>query len=228
VLAVDLPGFGDSGKPGVDYGPTFFARWLRAFLDVVGVERATLVGNSMGGRIAIELALVAPDRVDRLVLYSPSLAFKRYREATPLVRLLSAQLAALPLVMPRPIVMAALRMMFSRPERLRDAWYDAAADEFARVFAIARGRTAFFSAARQIYLEEPHGAAGFWDRLPALRRPAVFLWGDRDQLVPAAFARHVTESVPHVRSIVLDDCGHVPQFEHPERTHRVVRDFLAR
>jgi pimeloyl-ACP methyl ester carboxylesterase len=227
VLAPDLPGFGDSGKPGGEYGPSFFARWLTAFLDVLGIERAVLVGNSMGGRIAIELALVAPERVERLVLYAPSLAFKRFREATPLVRLVSAQLGALPLVVPRPIVMAALRMMFARPERLHEAWYEAAADEFARVFAIARGRTAFFSAARQIYLEEAHGTAGFWDRLPALRRPALFLWGDRDQLVPARFARHVTESVPQVRSIVLDDCGHVPQFEHAQQTHRLVREFLA-
>jgi pimeloyl-ACP methyl ester carboxylesterase len=227
VVAPDLPGFGDSGKPPVDYAPAFFARWLTAYLDALGIERAVLVGNSMGGRIAIETALVAPERVASLVLFAPSLAFKRFREATPLVRLLSAQLGALPLVVPRPIVMASLRMMFARPERLRDAWYEGAADEFARVFATARGRTAFFSAARQIYLEEAHGEAGFWDRLPALRRPALFLWGDCDQLVPARFARHVTASVPHARSIVLDDCGHVPQFEHAALTHRLVREFLA-
>ena len=228
VLAPDLPGFGDSGKPTVEYDPTFFAGWLGAFLDALGLERAILVGNSMGGRIAIELALVAPERVAGLVLYAPSLAFKRFREATPLVRLISAQLGALPFMIPRRFVMSALRMMFARPERLRQAWYDAAADEFARVFGSARGRTAFFSAARQIYLEEAHGEAGFWDRLPALRQPALFLWGDHDQLVPARFGRHVTESVPHAHSIVLDDCGHVPQFEHPKRTHSLVREFLHR
>ena len=156
-----------------------------------------------------------------------SLAFKRFREATPLVRLLSAQLGALPLIIPRPIVMASLRMMFSRPERLHDSWYEGAADEFARVFATARGRTAFFSAAQQIYLEEAHGESGFWDRIGALACPALFLWGDRDELVPARFARHVTAALPHVRSIVLDDCGHVPQFEHAALTHELVRDFLA-
>jgi pimeloyl-ACP methyl ester carboxylesterase len=227
VIAPDLPGFGDSGKPAVEYGPTFFAQWLDAFLDAVGVDRAVLVGNSMGGRIAIEASLVVPERVERLVLFAPSLAFKRFREATALVRLLSAQLAVVPMVMPRTIVLEALRMMFAEPRRLRDAWYEAAADEFVRVFATAGGRRAFFSAARQIYLEEAYGEAGFWDRLPAIRCPALFLWGDRDQLVPSRFGRHVTDALPHVRSIILEDCGHVPQFEHPAVTHRLVREFLA-
>jgi pimeloyl-ACP methyl ester carboxylesterase len=169
-----------------------------------------------------------PERVDRLVLYAPSLAFKRNREATPLVRLVSARLGAVPMVVPRAIVLGALRMMFARPDRLPNPWYEAAADEFARAFATAAGRMAFFAAARQIYLEEAHGEDGFWDRLPALRSPALFLWGDRDQLVPWRFGLHVTASVGHARSIVLEDCGHVPQFEHPARTHGLVREFLAR
>jgi pimeloyl-ACP methyl ester carboxylesterase len=228
VLAVDLPGFGDSGKPVRAYDPAFYARWLVAFLDAVGVERAVLVGNSMGGRIAIEAGLLMPDRVDRIALFAPSLAFKRFREATPFVRLLMAELAAMPIVVPRALVMRTLRMMFARPERLREPWYDAAADEFARVFATARGRMGFFSAARQIYLEEAHGEDGFWDRLPALSRPALFLWGEADQLVPVGFARHVREALPGARSVVLPDCGHVPQFEHPGPTHRLVREFLGR
>jgi pimeloyl-ACP methyl ester carboxylesterase len=134
----------------------------------------------------------------------------------------------MPIVMPRALVMATLRMMFARPERLAPAWYDAAADEFARVFATARGRMAFFSAARQIYLEEAHGEDGFWDRLPALSRPTLFLWGDADQLVPCRFAPHVTQALPHAHSVVIPDCGHVPQFEHPPTTHRLMREFLGR
>jgi pimeloyl-ACP methyl ester carboxylesterase len=227
VLAPDLPGFGDSDKPIRPYDPAFYARWLVAFLDAVGVDRAVVVGNSMGGRIAIEVGLSAPERVDRLVLFAPSLAFKRFREATPLVRLVGAELAAMPMVVPRPLVLATLRMMFARPERLADPWYDAAADEFARVFATARGRIAFFSAARQIYLEEAHGEHGFWERVAGLSRPALFLWGDSDQLVPCRFARHVTAALPTARSVVLEDCGHVPQFEQPERTHRLMREFLG-
>ena len=228
VLAVDLPGFGESAKPVQAYDPAFYARWLVAFLDAARVERTVLVGNSMGGRIAIEAGLRAPDRVERIVLFAPSLAFKRFREATPLVRLLMAEIAAMPMMAPRALVMGALRTMFARPERLPPPWYDAAVDEFVRVFASARGRMAIFSAARQIYLEEAHGEDGFWDRLPALSRPTLFVWGDADQLVPCRFARHVTTALPAAHSVILPDCGHVPQFEHPATTHRLVREFLGR
>jgi len=85
---------------------------------------------------------------------------------------------------------------------------------------------AFFSAARQIYLEEPGGDHGFWSRLPGLTRPALFVWGDRDRLVPARFERHVVAALPNATSVVLEDSGHVPQFEHPKETHRLVREFI--
>ena len=85
----------------------------------------------------------------------------------------------------------------------------------------------FFSSAREIYLEEPHGDDGFWDRLPSLSRPAMFVWGDRDWLVPSRFARHVVNALPKARSVVLEDCGHVPQFELPERTHALIREFFG-
>jgi pimeloyl-ACP methyl ester carboxylesterase len=227
VLAPDLPGFGDSGKPIRAYHAPFFARWLAAFLDATGIERAHVIGNSMGGRAAIEAALRYPDRVERLVLFAPSMAFRRFRALTPLVRLLAAEMAVLPVLVPRTAVMGVLRLLFARAERLPEAWYEAAIDEFRRVFATPRGRIAFFSAARQIYLEEAHGIRGFWERLRTLAPPALFLWGDSDLLVPAAFARYVRVAVPHARSVVLDDCGHAPQFEHPHRTHRLVRDFLC-
>ncbi|MGZ3474265.1 MAG: alpha/beta fold hydrolase [Polyangiales bacterium] len=94
------------------------------------------------------------------------------------------------------------------------------------MFSSPRGRIGFFSAARQIYLEESHGERGFWDRLPKLRAPSLFVWGDKDWLVPKKFARHVVDAVPHATSVVLDDCGHVPQYETMERVNPLVRDFL--
>jgi pimeloyl-ACP methyl ester carboxylesterase len=227
VIAPDLPGFGDSAKPVRSYDAGFYGRWLVALLDELGVEKAHIVGNSLGGRVAIEAALQAPDRVDRLALLAPSPAFIRRRELVRVVKLLRPELGLVPLPMSHRRVVASIKALFSRPHRLPDQWYEAAADEFLRVFSSPRGRVAFFSAARQIYLEEPYGGAGFWDRLKELARPALFVWGDRDRLVPAGFARHVVRAVPDARSIVLPDCGHVPQFELPERTHAAVREFFA-
>ena len=88
-----------------------------------------------------------------------------------------------------------------------------------------RGRIAFFSAARQVYLEPATGARGFRERLPQLATPALFVWA-RDRLVPPGFARHVTNALPKSESVVLRDCGHVPQYELPEQTHRHIRRFL--
>jgi pimeloyl-ACP methyl ester carboxylesterase len=227
VIAPDFPGFGASEKPLRPYHAAFFARFARDFLDALGIERAHVIGNSMGGRAAIELGLRFPERVDRLVLLTPSPAWKRFRGAVPVVRVLMPELAVVPLRIPRARVKATIAWMFSKPERLPSAWHEAAVDEFLRVFRTPRGRVAFFSAARQIYLESPHGARGFWDRLPSLTAPTLFVWGDRDRLVTHRFAAHVADAVPNARSVVLPDCGHVPQFELPERTHALIREHLG-
>lgn len=227
VLAPDAPGFGASGAPAASYRSSWFAAWVSAFQSVTGSRGAVLIGNSMGGRIALEAGLQHPSQVRALVLLSPSPAFRRLRQYIPVVRLLSPQLARLPAPpLSHGLVVEAIRGMMSVPERLPQAWYDAAADEAVRVFRSPAHRVAFFSCARQIYLEEAHGRRGFWDRLPGLATPALFVWGDRDRLVPASFARHVSDALPHAASLVLEDCGHVPQFEHPEDTAALVRGFL--
>jgi len=86
---------------------------------------------------------------------------------------------------------------------------------------------AIFSALRHVYLDEPFGETGFWERLPGLQPPALFLWGEKDPLIPAGFGRFVAEALPHAESIVLDDCGHVPQFEYPDLTVAYTRDFIT-
>jgi pimeloyl-ACP methyl ester carboxylesterase len=228
VFSPDLPGFGASDKPRASYTPRYFSRWLTGYLDALGLDRVVLVGNSMGGRIAIEQGHATPERVRAMVLLCPSPAFRRLRQWVPLVRLLRPELASLPLFPPaHRFVVDAIRAMFSQSDRLPQPWYDAAADEFQRVFSTRGGRVAFFACARQIYLEQAVGKRGFWDRLPDLQPPALFLWGDRDRLVPSGFARHVERALPQATSIVLTDSGHVPQFEHPPEVSELVRAFLT-
>ena len=227
VLSPDAPGFGSSDAPPSPYSSSWFAAWLDAFQSSTHSRGAVLIGNSMGGRIALEAGLQHPGSVRALVLLAPSPAFRALRQYVPFVRLLSPQLARLPaLPLSHRLAVEGIRGMFSVPERLPKAWYDAAADEAVRVFRSPAHRVAFFSCARQIYLEEAHGRAGFWDRLPGLVPPALFVWGDRDRLVPASFARHVSDALPGAASIVLEDCGHVPHFEHPEETMALIRGFL--
>ena len=226
VLAPDSPGFGASDAPRGPYTPAWFAAWVEAFQRATGIRRAVVIGNSLGGRIALEAGLSHPSSVRALVLLTPSPAFRRLRQVVPFVRMVPPQLAALPMTTPHRVVVEGLRAMFSDPSRLPDDWYDAFADEMVRVAADRAHRVAFFSCARQIYLEDAYGRHGFWQRLPGLLPPALFLWGDRDRLVPASFARHVADSLPSAGQVVLEDCGHVPQFEHPEETAAMVRGFL--
>ncbi len=222
VVALDLPGFGESDKPiGAPYNAAWLAGVAVEALDALGVERAHLVGNSMGGRVAIEAGLTHGDRVDGLALLSPALAWLRDRRWLRLVRLVRPELGLLQ-VAPRPLVEEVVRRLL--PSNMDD-WAAVGLDEFLRSYLTPRGRAAFYAAARNIYLDEPHGDDGFWTRLAELAPDSLFVWGRKDTLVPIAFMRHVERVLPAARHLELD-CGHVPQLEQPRATHAAIRDFL--
>jgi pimeloyl-ACP methyl ester carboxylesterase len=228
VHAIDLPGFGSSSKPlRAPYDAAWFARAVIRFLDAEGIRRAHLVGNSLGGRVAIEVGLTAPDRVRSLSLLCPSMAWRRRRELVPLVKLLRPELAAIPHTFGTTMVRRQFWTMFSRPERIHPAAADVAVEEFLRNYRSVNARVAFHSAARHIYLEEPKGPKGFWTRLRDLDPPAMFVWGDEDPLVPLAFSRYVRQALPEARQVVIDECGHVPQVEHPTDANALVHDFIG-
>ncbi|HZR83583.1 MAG TPA: alpha/beta fold hydrolase [Candidatus Binatia bacterium] len=223
TISLDLPGFGDSTKPLLaPYHPPFFARAVTHLMDALGIARAHVIGNSMGGRVALELGLRHPERVRRLALISPSLAWRRERPWAPFVRLLRPEIGLVQAT-PRWVVDSVVRRIIPGAT---DGWVRAGVDEFLRAYLTPRGRVAFYASARQIYLEEPHGAKGFWTRLAGLEPPALFVWGKLDRLVPIGFARHVMDVLPSAQHLFLD-CGHVPQLERPAETHAAIARFLA-
>ena len=223
VIAVDMPGFGDSDKPiGAPYDPRFFAGAGIDLLDALGLDRVHVIGNSLGGRIALEIGLRHPDRVGRLGLLAPSLAWRRGRPFVPLLRLTRPELGLVQLA-PRGAVEGIVHRLIPGAD---DGWTAAGVDEFLRAYLTPAGRAAFYAAARQIYLDEPHGKLGFWPRLQTLQPDALFVWGRRDKLVPIAFERHVVDALPRARQLELD-CGHVPQVERPKETHEALATFLS-
>jgi pimeloyl-ACP methyl ester carboxylesterase len=223
VIALDLPGFGDSDKPiGAGYDPAYFADATTAFLDELGIENAHVIGNSMGGRVALELGFDHQDRTNKIALLAPSLAWLRERKWAAPLKLVRPELGMFHIA-PRPIVESIVKRMIPNAD---DGWTAAGVDEFLRAYLQPRGRAAFYAAARNIYLEEPHGENGFWTRLAALEPESLFVWGKRDRVVPISFARHVEGVLPNARHVEID-CGHVPQVERPKETHRAVRAFLA-
>jgi len=221
TIAVDLPGFGDSGKPlGASYDPAFFSRTVLSLLDELGLERVHLLGHSMGGRAALELAFDHPDRIAGLILVAPSLAWLRERPWARYLRYLRPELGLLQAA-PRPVVEAIIHRLV--PDAKTPS-VQASLDEFMRAYLTPRGRAAFYAAARQIYLEEPDA---FWARLATLAPESLFVWGRQDEVVPIGFARHVRKHVPRARHVELA-CGHVPQVERPAHLHSAIGDFLGR
>ena len=228
VHAIDLPGFGSStGPASAPYSAGWFADTVVDWMDAMGIGRLHLVGNSLGGRVALEVGLRAPERVGGLVLLCPAVAFVK-RGFHPIVRLLRPELGMLPHQIARPLVVRQLASLFADPDTLDPIVADIAVDEFRNTYASAGSRLAFLRAARNIYLDRPFGRGGFYPRLAALAPEALFVWGGGDPLIPAGFARHVREWLPGAQQVVLDGCGHVPQIECAERTTALIVEHLRR
>jgi pimeloyl-ACP methyl ester carboxylesterase len=209
TIAVDLPG---------SYDAKFFARWVIGLMDELAIDRAQVIGHSMGGRVALELGMAHADRIDCLALMTPSLAWLRDKRWTSYLKLLRPELGLFQPA-PRAVVERFVRVAIPGAN---GGWSAAGIDEFLRSYLTPRGRVAFYAAARSIYLEE---GEEFWTRLAAVEARSLFLWGRRDQLIPIGFARHVREALPAAEHVELD-CGHIPQFERPAQTHAALDRFL--
>jgi pimeloyl-ACP methyl ester carboxylesterase len=228
VHAPDLPGFGSSSKPPLGaYNARWFAEIMLGLMDRLGIPAAHIAGNSMGGRIAIELGLTAPERVRALGLLCPAVAWLR-RGLHPVVRLLRPEFGLLPHGFRRATVAARLAGVFHDKDAIDPAVADLIVDEFRRIYQSAGARYAFLASARNIYLEAPFGRHGFYPRLAELQPPSLFIWGSHDRLVPAAFGRHVGKWLPHAQQLTLEGCGHVPQVERAAETSELLMRFFAR
>jgi pimeloyl-ACP methyl ester carboxylesterase len=228
VHALDLPGFGSSSKPAMaPYTAKYFAKTVVDVMDALDIERAHLVGNSMGGRVSIEVGLRYPERVRGLGLLCPAVAFIR-REFHPIVRLLRPEFGMLPHRFTRGMVEGQFWSMFCDADAVDPSVADVVVEEFQRIYGSAGARFAFLASARNIYLDSPFGRGGFYPRLSELSVPSLFVWGTHDPLIPAAFKRHVERWLPRAEQVVLEDCGHVPQVERPDETNALLDYFFAR
>jgi pimeloyl-ACP methyl ester carboxylesterase len=228
VHAPDLPGFGSSSKPPLGaYNARWFADIMLGLMDQLGISEAHVAGNSMGGRIAIELGLTVPERVRSLGLLCPAVAWLR-RSLHPIVRLLRPELGMLPHAFRRSTVASRLAGVFHDQDAIDPAVADLIVDEFRRIYQSAGARYAFLASARNIYLEPPFGRRGFYPRLAELRPPSLFIWGSHDWLVPAAFGGHVRKWLPSAEQLTLDGCGHVPQVERAQETSELLMRLFAR
>jgi pimeloyl-ACP methyl ester carboxylesterase len=228
VHAPDLPGFGSSSKPALGaYNAGWFAEQMLDLMDQIGIREARLIGNSMGGRVAIEMALRSPDRIQALGLLCPAVAWIR-RGLHPIVRLLRPEFGLLPHAVRRSLVASQFWSLFHDRDVLDPEVGELMVDEFRRIYHTAGARYALLASARNIYLEAPFGPCGFYPRLAALSPPALFIWGAQDVLVPATFAKHVASWLPNAEQVTIDNCGHLPQVEQAAQTNELLMSFFAR
>lgn len=225
VIAPDLLGHGESAKPMGDYSLGAFASGLRDLLAALDVPRATIVGQSFGGGVAMQLAYQHPELCDRLVLVSSG---GLGREVSWLLRLLTLPGAEqlMPLMFPRLVADRGedlSRFLFRRglhAPHLAEMWRAYAS------LAGAENRKAFVRTIRGVI--EPGGqTVSALDRLYlAAHLPTLIVWGDRDAIIPVSHAYAAHEAIPGSRLAILEGVGHFPHVEAPDQFLSVLSEFL--
>ena len=220
VLALDLPGFGGSEQP-PDLSFDDLVEVVPALLDALGLERASLVGNSLGGATAAAVAARWPDRVPALALIDAAGFQQGPGDMPAALRLAAADptglLARLPLR--RPLVRLALRQVFHDDSKVTEERVEEYLAPMLRPGAVASLRS---------LLSAPPGELERLRRaLPGIRAAALIVWGREDAWVPVAHAERFREAIPGARVELLEGCGHMPQEECPEVLLGVLAPFLS-
>ena len=224
VIAVDLPGFGQSEMPAKEISITCYAEAIDELMEELDIETARIVGNSMGGFIGAELAIQHPERVERLVLVAAAgLSIEsirtdrkkglRHRAENVVFFSLGHIASRSHQVALRPRLRHALLMLVAaHPAKLPGP--------LAAQQVLGSGKPGF-SDALEAMCRYP-----LRDRLEKIACPTLIIWGDKDILVPVKDAAIFEELIPDSRKIIYKDTGHVSMMERPERFNSDVKAFL--
>jgi pimeloyl-ACP methyl ester carboxylesterase len=227
IYVPDLPGSGGTIKSDVDYSPAFFTQFLSVFLDALEVERAAVVGNSLGGLVGLRLALSEPSRVNALgLIASAGLG----REVTYALRSLAlpgnGKLAVAWGKRPPGAAQRALgraTLLFARPQSVPLKWVKEQY-RLARLPGFVEAQLATIRA--QVGLKGQREVLA--DRLAQLEVPTIIVWGTHDRVVPYSQAKEAVSQVQEGSLELISDCGHLPQVEQPDRFTAIVARFLER
>ncbi len=216
VIRVDLPGSGLSLlDPAGDYRDARALELLLALMDQLGVDRTSIVGHSMGGRIAWTFAARHPERVHKLVLVAPDgFASPRFDYGKTVD--VPGALAVMRYVLPRPLLKMNLKAAYARPETLDERLVSRYHD----LIRAPGAREAMLERLRQTVLVRPEPLLG------QIRAPTLLLWGELDRMIPITNAQDYLQALPGSRVVSLPDTGHVPQEETPLGSLRPVQEFL--
>jgi pimeloyl-ACP methyl ester carboxylesterase len=226
VITLDLPGFGHSPKPRQEISISGYARMLEQLLGQLGIDAAAVVGNSMGGFIAAELAIAYPQRVERLVLISAAgISTHNHRGSTtvlPAMRTLERSLMA------AGAWAASKSDNVARRARLRDAALGVVVRHPSKLDpALAAeqirgaGKPGFIEGFEAVLHYEIR------ERLREIACPTLIVWGDSDRLISVRDADVFAELIPNSRKVVFGDTGHMSMLERPEAFNALLEEFLG-
>ncbi|HYM50809.1 MAG TPA: alpha/beta fold hydrolase [Candidatus Limnocylindrales bacterium] len=236
VYAVDLPGFGKSDKPPIEYTIEFFVRVLRDFMVAHGLDRVALMGVSLGGRIAVGFALEYPSHVSRLVLVDALGVGVPRRVLAYSVLLargigelaLSGTARALRQMNPR-LIRRLWRWHLARPGPVDHLMSDDRIDHHREMLGTPAYRAAYLSALRSVAgMRRMRDGILVEDRLGGLSMPTLLVWGRHDHVFPPSHAEEAAKRIPNVDLEIFEGSGHTPQMEEPDRFNRLVEEFLGR
>lgn len=202
VVAVDLPGFGESPAPATAWGTPDYAGAIEGLLTSLGIDRAQLVGHSFGAKISLYLAATRPDLVDKLVLVGSSGLRRAPSVRTRIKRAISRTGRVAGRI--GPLGRALQRAIYQRvaSQDYRDA-----------------------GALRPILVTVVN--EDLRDLLPQIRVPTLLVWGAKDDAIPVAHARIMEREIPDAGLVVFEDAGHFAYLDEPDRFCTIVRHFLA-
>lgn len=213
VILADLVGFGYSDKPdNVEYPLSFFVECLKQALDVIGVSKCTLVGNSLGGAVAIGFALAHPTSVEKLVLMAPGgVSDMPDYQAMPGMAALFAHLAT-----GKPFTHETMKAFFIKAFVVDPAVVD---DQLvAERLEMAKLQNPQVMKTLQV----PNMTA----RLGEIKAPTLTLWGINENMMPENGILRLAKGIPNNRVVLVPNCGHWVMMEHRDLFNRTVIDFL--
>jgi pimeloyl-ACP methyl ester carboxylesterase len=221
VIRLDLPGFGLTGPaPDGDYSMTRYADFIAALLDQLGVRRAVLAGNSLGGGVAWRTPVQHPERVSRLVLVDAS-GYPLQSTSVPLGFRL-AQIEWLQPVMsrllPRGMIESSVRNVYADPGKVTPELVD-------RYYELTLRAGNRESLTQRMKLRETDAQAS--ELIKTIGQPTLILWGAQDRLIPEPSGQRFHQDITGSQYVVFDGLGHVPQEEDPQRSVVPVLKFLA-
>jgi pimeloyl-ACP methyl ester carboxylesterase len=223
VYALDLIGHGFSDRPKISYTPQAYIHFLKDFMDGLGIEKASLIGNSMGGGIAWAMAILYPEQVDRLILIDcvpPDLLRQVSNESFRVL----ATIRDIPIL---PYLVIAGRGKHSIKWALQECVSDITLitpEVINRQYELSRIKgTAWVLYSTLKHAEE---ALRLKDQLSQIRQPTLIIWGERDLIFPPRVGETLHQAVAGSKFLRVEKSGHIPMWETPAEVNQAILSFL--